>query len=490
MQLHSVMSVDNKKVIVGLGKTGFSCARYLAAKGESFTIVDTRKNPPYLAALNQELPEQKVELGGFKESTILAASELILSPGLSLKIPVLQKAIAQGTTISSDIDIFSREAKSPIVAVTGSNGKSTVVTLVAEMARQAGVKVAVGGNLDCSYLDDVGDGSEGLSALDLLQFKDIDLYVLEVSSFQLELTHKLAAEVATVLNVSADHMDRYDSMDDYVEAKHRIFRGCKQILINRDDLLSSPATNLSLQRNDTKTWYFGLNNSEFSDFGLLSDSGEQFLAFQFKKIISIQDLKIAGKHNIANALAALALGTAVGLPMKSMSETLKTFSGLPHRCQWVRNVSGVDIYNDSKGTNVGAAVSAIEGLGESAKGHIILIAGGESKDADFSQLRQAMCRWGRVIVLLGRDAKRIAASLGEDFELVFAEDMQDAVHKSMQHAQIGDVILLSPACASFDMFTNYQQRGSEFIDAVKALPEAWPGELSGELPGELPGELH
>jgi UDP-N-acetylmuramoylalanine--D-glutamate ligase len=391
-----------------------------------------------------------VRCGELDVEFLCRADELYVSPGLALATPALQAAAARGVKLSGDIDLFARNAKAPIVAISGSNAKSTVTTLVGEMAAAAGKRVAVGGNL-------------GTPALDLLS-DDVELYVMELSSFQLETTHDLGAEVATVLNVSEDHMDRYSGLPAYHLAKHRIFRGAKQVVVNRQDALSRP-----LMGEGLPCWTFGLGKPDFKAFGIREENGEKYLAFEFQNLMPVRELKIRGAHNQSNALAALALGHAVGLPFDAMLSSLRTFGGLEHRCQWVRDLDGVSYYNDSKATNVGAALAAIEGLGADIDGKLLLIAGGDGKGADFKDLKGPVAEHCRAVVLLGRDADLIAAALGDAVPQVRASTLDDAIAQCRALAQPGDAVLLSPACASFDMFKNYEERGHLFARAVEAL---------------------
>lgn len=446
----SLIASDQFRIVVGLGKSGMSLVRFLARQGVRFAVADTRENPPELATLRAQYPGVEVRCGELDVDFLSRASELYVSPGLALATPALQEAAKRGVKLSGDIELFARYAKAPIVAISGSNAKSTVTTLVGEMALAAGRKVAVGGNL-------------GTSALDLLA-DDIDLYVMELSSFQLETTDRLNAEVATVLNVSEDHMDRYADMQAYHLAKHRIFRGARQVVVNRGDALSRP-----LVADQLPCWTFGLNKPDFKGFGLVEEDGEKCLAFQFDKLLPVRELKIRGAHNQANALAALALGHAVGLPMEPMLDTLKTFTGLAHRCQWVCERNGVAYYDDSKATNVGAALAAIEGLGADIDGKLVLIAGGDGKGADFSSMREPVARFCRAVVLLGRDAEQIASVLGDALPLVRVRTLDEAVSRCAELAQEGDAVLLSPACASLDMFKNFEERGRLFAQAAEGL---------------------
>ena len=446
----SLIASDHFRIVVGLGKSGMSLVRFLARQGVSFAVADTRENPPELATLRRDYPQVEVRCGELDVEFLCRADELYVSPGLALATPALQAAAARGVKLSGDIDLFARNAKAPIVAISGSNAKSTVTTLVGEMAAAAGKRVAVGGNL-------------GMPALDLLS-DDVELYVMELSSFQLETTHQLGAEVATVLNVSEDHMDRYSGLPAYHLAKHRIFRGARQVVVNRQDALTRP-----LMSDGLPCWTFGLGTPDFKAFGLREENGEKYLAFEFQNLMPVRELKVRGAHNQANALAALALGHAVGLPFDAMLSSLRNFTGLEHRCQWVRELEGVSYYNDSKATNVGAALAAIDGLGMDMDGKLVLIAGGDGKGADFSGLRDSVTKYCRAVVLIGRDANLIADALGDAIPQVRAASLDEAIAQSRALAQSGDAVLLSPACASFDMFKNYEERGQLFARAVGAL---------------------
>nr|WP_178088466.1 MULTISPECIES: UDP-N-acetylmuramoyl-L-alanine--D-glutamate ligase [unclassified Pseudomonas] len=445
-----MIASDHFRIVVGLGKSGMSLVRFLARQGVSFAVADTRENPPELATLRRDYPQVEVRCGELDVEFLCRADELYVSPGLALATPALQAAAARGVKLSGDIDLFARNAKAPIVAISGSNAKSTVTTLVGEMAAAAGKRVAVGGNL-------------GMPALDLLS-DDVELYVMELSSFQLETTHQLGAEVATVLNVSEDHMDRYSGLPAYHLAKHRIFRGARQVVVNRQDALTRP-----LMSDGLPCWTFGLGAPDFKAFGLREENGEKYLAFEFQNLMPVRELKVRGAHNQANALAALALGHAVGLPFDAMLSSLRNFTGLEHRCQWVRELEGVSYYNDSKATNVGAALAAIDGLGMDMDGKLVLIAGGDGKGADFSGLRDSVTKYCRAVVLIGRDASLIADALGDAIPQVRAASLDEAIAQSRALAQSGDAVLLSPACASFDMFKNYEERGQLFARAVGAL---------------------
>lgn len=439
------------RVVAGLGKTGLSVVRYLVAQGYTVAVTDTRLEPPCLADLPAGVA---CHLGGLDQTLLCSAAEIILSPGLALTEPAIAAAIDKGVSVIGDIQLLRRATSAPIVAITGSNAKSTVTTLVGDMAAAAGVRVAVGGNL-------------GTPSLDLLA-NDPELIVLELSSFQLETTSNLAAAVAVVLNISEDHMDRYNGMVDYHRAKHRIFQGCQAYVHNRDDSLTRPLVADAIPHRS-----FGLSAPDIYDFGVLRDlDGTTWLAKGRERLLNAAHMHIKGSHNVANALAALALGEAVGLPLNSMLDTLKQFKGLPHRCQFVAEQDGLSFYNDSKGTNVGATLAAIEGLGSAlaqpsgAGSRVSVILGGVGKGQDFQPLAAALRQYGRVALLIGEDAAKIAAAIDGHVQIAYADSLDDAIAQSRLCSQAGDAVLLSPACASFDMFLNYEERGEQFVAAV------------------------
>jgi len=441
-----------KTLIVGLGKTGLSCARYLSAQGIPVAVTDSRPIPPALDQARAEMPDLALFVGGFDPEVFASAGRLVVSPGVPLGEPLVAEAVARGVPVLGDIELFARAAKAPVVAITGSNGKSTVTSLLGLMARLAGVEAAVGGNL-------------GEPALDLLDDK-VELYVLELSSFQLETTASLAARAATVLNISADHMDRYGALDDYVAAKARIFRGAQNAVLNRDD----PLVCAMAGQAPRETGFTLGRPQRADDFGLIKHGGESWLVHGREPLIAASEVTLAGRHNLANALAAIALGSACGLPVTSMCEALRRFRGLPHRTVLVAQKRGVRWYDDSKGTNPGATVAALEGLIEPAESaRAVLIAGGDCKGADFSALAAAVERLSRAVVLIGRDAPMIERVLRGRVHLMHANDMDEAVKIAAGLALPGDCVLLSPACASFDMFDNYEHRGRVFSDCVEAV---------------------
>lgn len=438
-------------LVVGLGVTGLSCVRYLHAQGVPLAVCDSRDVPPGLAELQRDFPDVALFAGRFDPQAFAAAARLVVSPGVSLSEPTIQAAVARGVELVNDIQLFLQAAHAPVVAITGSNGKSTVTTLVGQMAQAAGRRVATGGNL-------------GMPALALLQ-DDVELYVLELSSFQLELVKHPAAQTAVVLNLSPDHMDRYASYADYVAAKANVYAGVEVPVVNRDDAASMALVD---QEQAKRAIGFTLQEPQPGDFGLRRINDVVHLCHGDTALMPASALQVAGKHNQANVLAALALGHAAGLPMGAMLQAAQRFTGLPHRTQYLGMRDGVRWYNDSKGTNVGATVSALQGLDQQDASRTVLIAGGDCKNAAFAELAAVAPAYLRALVLIGRDAPVIAASMPTDiFPVVFADSMADAVNKSAALAQSGDRVLLSPACASFDMFANYVERGEVFMAEVK-----------------------
>ena len=451
-------------LVVGCWQTGLSCARFLARCGVPFAVTDSRAQPPAIETLRAEQTDIAISVGGFDAALFHWAQRLGVSPGVSLDEPLIIEARQRGVEIVGDIELFARVAKAPIVAITGANGKSTVTLLLAEMVKAAGKEVRVGGNI-------------GTPALELLADSEPDCYVLELSSFQLDSTHSLHAAAAVVLNVSPDHMDRYAGMAQYTASKQSIFHVPENVsanadnepgvaVINRDDPLVAVMSTFGRQ-----VVSFGLNAADDNNFGRIVHQGQCWLARGNQPLLPIDELRMAGEHNQANALAALALGEALGLPMPSMLSTLKTFAGLPHRLQMVTQVDGVTWLNDSKGTNVGATLAAIQGL----QGPLILIAGGQGKGADFSPLCDAVKDKVRGAILLGEDAALLEAALADAVPVQRVENMSAAVAQAHALAQPGDTVLLSPACASFDMFRDYAHRGDTFQKAVREVGHGTTG---------------
>lgn len=436
------------KLVVGIGLTGLSCVRYLVAQGEKVGVIDSRKAPPELEKLKQEFPQVPYTVGGFDSPLLNQANELIVSPGVSLREPPLAKLIAQGIPVIGDIELFARVVKRPVIAITGSNGKTTVTSLMGKMVIDAGYQAEVCGNI-------------GQPVLEAITKPLPDFYVTELSSFQLETTHSLQPLTAVVLNVCQDHMDRYDSYEDYCQAKRRVYQGCQYPVVNADEPeiwrhlhFVRPPLLFSLQP---------LSNG----FCLREYAGEYYLANGEQLLLPVKSMQFTQRYEFQNALAALALGTAAGLPMESMLQTLREFQGLPHRCQAVGEYGGIRWYNDSKGTNVGATIAALLSLGMAKSGRLFLIAGGDSKKADLSSLLEPVTSLVDQLILLGQDAPLLQNLFAGKLPINRVTTMEEAVIFAAKSAQPGDIVLLSPACASLDMFRNYAHRGDVFVQAIK-----------------------
>lgn len=433
-------------LVVGMGRTGLSCARYLHGKGYRVRAVDSRRHPPMEAALRARLPEVALTSGALQPDAVADIDLCVVSPGVSPHDALVREARQRGIDVVGDVELFARATAAPVVAITGSNGKSTVTTLVGEMLRSAGLDVAVGGNI-------------GVPVLDLLSEPTPAVYVLELSSFQLETTASLRPLAATVLNVSSDHMDRYTDLEAYARAKGRIFSSCATAVVNRDDARAA-----ALAHGAPHVVSVGLGTPPgASDYGLELSGGSEWLVRGNERIVATCDLALAGRHNVFNALAACALAQTLGVGPEAMAAPLMRFSGLPHRAEVLGSWGGVRWVNDSKGTNVGATVAAISGTGTP----VVLIAGGLGKGADFSPLRPVVERHVRAVVLFGRDAPLLEDVLAGTRPTRRAATLPQAVAVAAKLAQSGDTVLFSPACASFDMFDNFEHRGEVFRAAVR-----------------------
>ena len=445
---------DKRVLVLGLGETGLSALRWLHKQGARLSVADTRDKPPGMDVVKSELPGVVAHSGPFKHEVFTDAELIVSSPGVSLNEPEIQAAIGRGIQVIGDVELFAqyRDPQAKVIAITGANGKTTVTTLVGEMCKAAGLKTIVAGNI-------------GLAVLDTLSMETPDVYVLELSSFQLETTSNLHIDAATMLNLSEDHMDRYASMQEYAIAKARIFYNATLQVLNRDD-----AWSMMMARAKLTQVTFGLSEITNTDeYGLQELDGETWLVEGNKELINLRDLKIVGLHNAANALAAVALCRGIGVDYAPIIQTLYNFKGLPHRVEWVANIDDVDYYDDSKGTNVGATCAAIAGLPQK----VVLIAGGDGKGQDFTPLTASVAENARAVVLIGRDAALIEkVLLDTNVPLYQAADLPEAVNIAKKIAQTGDAVLLSPACASFDMFKNYVHRAEVFVNAVTRLKEA------------------
>lgn len=446
---------QQRVAVLGLGDTGFSALRWLRQMGAEVVMFDSRLHPPGQERLQETFPDVECHLGPFNAALLSAMDMIVTSPGVSLKEPVIEQLIADGKPVVGDIELFARfrAPYAKVIAITGSNGKTTVTSLVGEICKQAGLNTIVAGNI-------------GLPVLDTLQMTAPDVYVLELSSFQLDATHQLQVDAATILNISEDHMDRYTGIEEYAQSKARIYQHARIAVVNRDDPYSAALAGQLPQVS------FGVNPAPtINDYGL-NDLG--WLCAGHRHYIEADSLHIRGKHNIANALAAIALTQAIGVDKVSILHTVQSFKGLPHRVEWVANIDDIDFYDDSKGTNVGATCAAISGMlkqGQAQK--VVLIAGGDGKGQDFSPLRDAVQQNARAVVLIGRDGPKIQQVLQNmQMPIVDAVDLTAAVHIAKTLAEAGDAVLLSPACASFDMFRNYEHRAQVFVDAVREMEAA------------------
>ena len=443
--MSAAQETANKDLVVGLGETGLSIARHLRRADIDAMFFDSREQPPGIEELEKVWPDAELLLGDAKLPS--GVGRIITSPGVADSHPLLRSARKHRVEIVSDIELFAREAKAPFVAVTGSNGKSTVTTLLYHMCVADGRETLAGGNL-------------GEPALDLLDHPTPQIYVLELSSFQLQRTQKLPAAVAVLLNVSPDHLDWHADEAEYRASKYRVYREAEAAVVNRSDATASEHA-----QHCEKVISFGLDAPEEGQYGLRVEDGETYLARGEVLLLSIRDLAMDGVHNQLNALAALAAGELIGLAVPAMLQVLVEFTGLPHRMQFVARIGAVDYINDSKATNVAAAVASVN----SVDGMMVIIAGGEGKGGDFSELAAALEGKLRAAVLIGADAEKIAAVLDSVLPVRFAMDMEDAVRTAAACAEAGDTVLLAPACASFDQFENYMARGDAFCAGVEAL---------------------
>jgi len=440
-------------LVVGLGLTGQAILSYLTHNNERVLAFDTRETTD-LQALMDAFPEVAFACGELPKDWINKTHQLVISPGIDLRLPWLQAFRQKGIDIIGDIELFARAASAPIIAITGSNGKSTVTSLTAELLTAAGYKVGLGGNI-------------GHPALNLLLDDEVyDVFVLELSSFQLDTTYSLHTSASTVLNICEDHLDRYDGMEAYIQAKNTVYQDTELAIIPRDEAVQLWVPGI------TPTSYFGLEPPRNDkDWGLVVNAaGQAFLAQGDRLIIPVADLKLQAPHQLLNSLAALALTQDFNLPDAVVHLVLKSFRGLAHRTEWVAKINDVNWYNDSKGTNVGATLAAIKSLGLSLMPHkLVLLAGGDAKGADMLPLAEPLAEYGRVAIVYGRDAHRLEQAWSKAITCYSVCRLDEAVRLAAELAEPGDAVLLSPACASLDQFENYQQRGLYFIDCVASL---------------------
>lgn len=447
-------------LVVGLGVSGWAIARHLTRQALPFMIADTRESPPGLDAFQTAFPGVEIHCGSLDELDLGQAAEIVVSPGVDPRSPGLAcywQATRDGEPgmprVIGEIALFVRACRAPIVAITGANAKSTVTTLLGEMARESGKRVAVGGNL-------------GIAALDLLaDCPDAELYVLELSSFQLETTPRLGAATAAFLNLCEDHLDRHGDMAGYRAAKLAIFRGASHAVVNAEDRLTWPdGLDLPVARFTTQPP--GPEEWGIAEHGAGAER-EPWLMHGEAPLMAVREMRLAGRHNQANALAALAMGERLGLAREAMVRVLARFTGLAHRGELVGEARGIRWINDSKGTNVGATLAAIAGLGPTLSGRLIWLGGGIGKGADFVPLAEPLARYAREAVVFGADGPRLADVLaGRHVAVTRCDDLQAAMARASAIAEPGDCVLLSPACASFDQFSNYQARGEAFREGV------------------------
>ncbi len=455
----------SKVLVLGLGETGLSMARWLERRGAIVSVADTRADPPRAGELRHELPEVALECGEFRDASVRGADLIAISPGVDRRTPAVAAAIKRGTPVVGDVELFARglaplltphssRLTPRILGITGTNGKSTVTRMAGDICAAAGLDTVVAGNIGAPVLDALAAIENGRAMP--------AAFVLELSSFQLESTASLDADAAAMLNLSADHLDRYRGVDAYAAAKARVFNGSGAQVLNRDDQRSSA---MALPRR--AVCRFGLDAPRGErEWGIAQHGGQAWLARGAQALMPVGELPVAGMHNAANALAAGALCHAIGVADTPITAALRAFRGLPHRVEKIAEFNGIAFYDDSKGTNVGSTVAALNGFTQP----VVLIAGGDGKGQDFSPLRVPVARHARTVVLIGRDRESIAAVLdGCGVPLERAADMEQAVRKALAAGRSGDAVLLSPACASFDMFRNYAHRGEAFAAAVHAL---------------------
>ena len=444
--------VHGRTVVVGLGDTGLACARHLHAHGVDVALSDSRPSPPREAEARRALPEAEMRLGGFDRGWFEEAVELVLSPGVSPREPAVAAAVRRGVPVLGEVELFARVARAPVVAVTGTNGKSTVCAWVHAMAEAGGGRPALGGNF-------------GPPALSLVE-REPDLHVVELSSFQLETTRSLRPRTAALLNVSPDHLDRHQGFADYRAAKARVFRGAEAAVVGRDDPWLEDL-GIRLAREGTRVISFTAERPREGEYGIVGDGGGTWLARGSERRFPVARLALPGRHNALNALAAMAIADDLGIDTRAIDGALRAFRGLAHRCEPVATTGGVRWYDDSKGTNVGATVAAVGGFDVP----LVLIAGGDGKGADFEPLGRALRESaGRIrkVVLIGRDAPAIRSLVEGHVPVANAGTMAEAVARAREAARPGDAVLLSPACASWDMYGDYRERGRDFRAEVLA----------------------
>lgn len=442
---------DKNILVLGAGLTGMSCVRFLVKQQITCTVNDSRENATDANEFQQKYDNCSLVQGHWDFDAIAKAQVIIASPGIDLEREQIAQHISQNCQVIGDVELFCQLNDKPIIAVTGSNGKSTVVSLLAHVANELGIKAALGGNV-------------GIPVLDQLD-SDVACFIFELSSFQLETVQSLKAKAATVLNVSDDHLDRHITIENYAALKQKIYQNADVCVVNLEDNLTQIPEGI----NANKVLSFSKNAAR-SDFGLLFENNHCYLAHQQQKLIALNELPLAGTHNALNYLSVIALGSVMAWPIDKMVKACAGFKGLAHRCQRIPTTDNIEWVNDSKATNVGATLAAIEGIAENlSNSKLILIAGGDGKGADFSPLKNAFNQYVSQLITLGKDGEKLAALTSNSIDVA---SIEEAVLQASRCANSGDVVLLSPACASIDMFKNFVERGNKFSHAVLDLQEA------------------
>jgi UDP-N-acetylmuramoylalanine--D-glutamate ligase len=439
-------SVEPTVLVMGMGLTGASCARYFAARGFVAEFIDTRAEPPGIEAILDVMPDARIKIGESAPALRPTIKQIVVSPGFDMDSSLLDDARDRGLEIVSDIDLFVAECNAPIVAITGSNGKSTVTSMFGEALTATGQTTVVGGNI-------------GRPALDLLG-RNAEVFALELSSFQLERSRAIPAAAAVILNISPDHLDRHGDMGSYRAAKARVYSDCRHAVVNRDD-----PDLAGLVGSSTPTTTFGLDSPAAGQLGIRRTARGECIAYGDELLISVDELPLIGRHNLSNAMAVLALGAALGANLNGMAQALKRFRGLAHRMQVISTEAGATWIDDSKATNVDAALASLAGI----EGPVVLIAGGDAKGAEFSPLAAALDRRPVSVILFGQDARRMAKELAGSCELQVVADMHEAVGAALKIIEPGHTVLLAPACSSLDMYRDYAERGEAFLSAVREL---------------------
>jgi UDP-N-acetylmuramoylalanine--D-glutamate ligase len=448
---------QKKRIVVGLGLTGQSYIRYLNNLGLKFSVVDNRESPPNIKKIKDEFPSLDLYLGKKYSSLLGHADEIYLSPGISINDPFLSEAKQNSVKIINDIDLFVGLVSAPIVLITGSNGKSTVTQLVGMMAKEAGINAQVGGNI-------------GRPVLDILS-EDCELYILELSSFQLEMCSNLSSLVSCILNITEDHLDRHGTLQNYINIKKKIYKNSNTCIFNRDDSSTYP----SIDSNNSIS--FGLDKADKNNYGLIKDNDATYISKGEIKLINKKILSLSADHNVLNIMSAVAIARSLEINITSITSAINKFNGLPHRCEKVAQISGVTFYNDSKATNIGATIAAIKGFAKNLTGKLIILIGGRAKQDDFSKLFFLLETINHQLILFGESVEKILSFSKSSRNYIFADTIQSATDVAFSESKYGDIVLLSPACSSYDMFSSFEERGDVFRESVLTLSKKVKSEV-------------